>query len=116
MCILSLLYILLCDFFATAQHYGFVYPNATNPTQQNLVLEVGEEIDIRWSSPFPSIKLAVISEESNLFHVFSRMLHFQAPAPELHLAAGIPCPRKLADEMHREQHWNPPYMVCQCQQ
>ena len=76
MYIFSLLYILLYDSFAIGQHYGFVYPNATNPTHQNLVLEVGEEIDVEWRIPFTSTNLAIVSNDPDYFQVFSRMLHF----------------------------------------
>ena len=56
----------------SGEDYGFIYPNATNPSDENLVLELGQMIDIKWNSPFTAIKLAFIAENGPVFQFFSR--------------------------------------------
>ncbi|MCJ1384644.1 hypothetical protein MMC17_007762 [Xylographa soralifera] len=54
------------------EDYGFTYPNATDPSDENLVLELGQVIDIKWNSPFTAIKLAFIAEDGPVFQFFSQ--------------------------------------------
>lgn len=67
MFVCSLVSILLFNALAAGQSYGFVYPNAPD-----LVFLLGQNIDIKWNTPFKAIKLAFIAQDGPLFQFFSR--------------------------------------------
>ena len=74
MCILLTFYILfigICSRLVKCQ-YGFAYPNATDPVDKNLALDLGQIIDIQWRTPFPTINLGFIAEDGKVFEFFSR--------------------------------------------
>ena len=72
MLLYSYILLFVCSILVAGENYGFVYPNATNPSNENLVLELGQVIDIKWNSPFTAIKLAFIAEDGPVFQFFSR--------------------------------------------
>lgn len=75
MLIFPLASLLLYSALTAGQSYGFVYPNATNPNQADLVFDLGQNIDIQWNSPFKAVKLAFKAEDGRLFQFFSRRSH-----------------------------------------
>jgi len=72
MLLYSFILVFVCSILVAGEDYGFIYPNATKPSDQNLVLELGQVIDIKWNSPFTAIKLAFIAEDGPVFQFFSQ--------------------------------------------
>ncbi|MCJ1389513.1 hypothetical protein MMC18_002370 [Xylographa bjoerkii] len=72
MLLYSFILLFICSVLVASEDYGFVYPNSTNPSDENLVLELGQVIDIKWNSPFTAIKLAFIAENGPVFQFFSQ--------------------------------------------
>ncbi|MCJ1479745.1 hypothetical protein MMC13_008431 [Lambiella insularis] len=70
---LFLSFIFLCVFgsVTAAPNYGFTYPNVTDPTQKNMVMELGQAIDIKWRVPFSTTKLAFIAENGTVLQFFN---------------------------------------------
>lgn len=52
---------------ACPQGYGFVYPNATDPTDANLSYDRGQKINVQWRTPWQSVKLGFRGSDSDTF-------------------------------------------------
>ncbi|MCJ1401188.1 hypothetical protein MMC11_004400 [Xylographa trunciseda] len=68
----SIILLFICGSLVAGEDYGFVYPNATSSADKDLVLELGQVIDVEWNSPFSAVKLAFIAEDGPVFQFFSQ--------------------------------------------
>jgi hypothetical protein len=95
--LITILSLFTYSILVAGEDYGFIYPNATKASDQNLVFLLGQEIDIQWNSPFAAIKLAFIAEDGPVFEFFSRksctwaFLHHAQYAYRFHLECQFAC-------------------------